>query len=88
MMIIANVYSAVTYAKHLSLGYLSLITALRGRFHFPYKETEAKKGCSNGLKSQWQVAELELEAKFTDPNAHSLLPLAQFSSSALCDFCF
>lgn len=50
MMIIVNIYSAVTYTRHLSSGYLSLKAALRGRFHFPDKESEAKKGYVNFLK--------------------------------------
>ena len=50
MMIIANLYLVVTYAKHLSSGYLSLIAAFRGRFHFPYKETKARKGYTNFLQ--------------------------------------
>lgn len=50
IMIIANVYLAVTHAKHLSSGYLSVIAAFRGRFHFPYKEIKARKGYINFLQ--------------------------------------
>lgn len=51
MMVIANIYSAVTWAKHLNLRYDSLIAALTGWFHFPQKETEAEKGYINCVKS-------------------------------------
>lgn len=50
IMIIANVYLAVTYVKLLSSGYLSVIAAFRGRFHFPYKEIKARKGYINFLQ--------------------------------------
>ena len=50
IMIIANVYFAVTHAKHLSSGYLSVTAAFRGRFHFPYKEIKARKAYINFLQ--------------------------------------
>ena len=49
---IVHIYSAVTYAKHVSLGYLSLIPALRSRFHGLHKESEAKIVCRKFVKPQ------------------------------------
>lgn len=43
MMIIVNIYLAVTEVKHLTLGFLSLTAALRGKFHFPWMETKTKR---------------------------------------------
>lgn len=71
MMIIVNIYSAVTYAKH-----LSLIATLRGRFHFPHKETEAKKEFINFLKPRDKLLNWNWKLSPSDPKAHSIVPPA------------